>query len=155
MELGVFEVGGQLLGIDVRQIREVVRPLPLTPLPGAPDPFEGLMDLRGAVFPVLDLGRALGLGPIRPEARSRIAVVEADGLVLGLRVAAALDVLAVEAEEAADGDAALPLDASILTAVVRRPSGAPVLVLSLPHVVQNLPGAGGDEAGSREARDRR
>ncbi len=57
--LGCFEVGGRVYALDVTYIREVVRWQRVTPLPKAPVLIEGVIDLRGAVVPVVDLGRAL------------------------------------------------------------------------------------------------
>ena len=58
--LGAFRVGGSLYAIEVAQLREVVKWQAPTPLPLAPRLIEGVIDLRGAVVPVVDLGRALG-----------------------------------------------------------------------------------------------
>ena len=94
--LGCFEVGGHTYAIDVAQVREVVRWQSVTPLPNAPALIEGVIDLRGAVVPVVDLGRALGGAPVAPGLRTRIAVTEVDGLVMGLAVDAAVEVLSVD-----------------------------------------------------------
>ena len=68
----------------------------VTPLPNAPALIEGVIDLRGAVVPVVDLGRALGGAAVAPGRRTRIAVTEVDGLVMGLAVDAAVEVLSVD-----------------------------------------------------------
>ena len=94
--LGCFEVGGHTYAIDVSQVREVVRWQSVTPLPNAPSLIEGVIDLRGAVVPVVDLGRALGGASVAPGPRTRIAVTEVDGLVMGLAVDAAVEVLSVD-----------------------------------------------------------
>jgi purine-binding chemotaxis protein CheW len=139
VELACFEVRGQLFGIDVQQIREIVRSQVVTPLPQAPGLIEGVIDLRGAIVPVVDLGRALCGQPIEDGRRARIAIVEVEGLVFGLRVDAAADVMAVSA---ADVDAPPPLVAQAgydaVRAVVRREGAAPALVLSLEHLLESV-----------------
>lgn len=66
IELVVLTVGAERYGVDVRLIREV-RPLAgLAPVPGTPDHWVGLVNLRGSLCPVLSLGRYLrpaGAGP--------------------------------------------------------------------------------------------
>jgi purine-binding chemotaxis protein CheW len=137
--LGCFEVGGRPVGIDVAQLREVVRFQPATPLPGAPAQIEGVIELRGAFVPVVDLGRLLGGEPLRPGPRSRIAVAEIDGLAIGLAVDAALEILAVDAEALGDLPALVAHAGCEATrAVVRRPGAAPIAILSLEHVVEAL-----------------
>lgn len=138
IELACFEVHGQLFGIDVQQIREIVRSQTVTPLPRAPGLIEGVVDLRGTIIPVVDAGRALGDRPSAEGPRARIAIVEVDGLVFGLRVDGAADVIAVAAGDVGEPP---PLVAhagyDAVRAVVRR-EGKPTLVLSLEHLLERV-----------------
>jgi purine-binding chemotaxis protein CheW len=139
VELACLEVHGQFYGVDVQQVREIVRSQAATPLPQAPGLIEGVIDLRGAIIPVVDLGRALGNRPSREGPRARIAIVEVDGLVFGLRVDAAADVIAVDAGEVGEPP---PLVAQAgyeaVRAVVRRAGDHPTLVLSLEHLLERI-----------------
>lgn len=137
--LGCFEVGGHTYAIDVAQVREVVRWQPVTPLPNAPALIEGVIDLRGAVVPVVDLGRALGGAPVAPGQRARIAVTEVDGLVMGLAVDAAIEVLSVDVSDLDDPPTlATQTGYDVTRAVVRRAGAEPILVLSLEHVLEGV-----------------
>ncbi len=137
INLACFEVGGRVYALDVAQVREIVRWQEITPLPRAPELIEGVVDLRGAVVPVLDLGRALGGEPGEVTNRSRVVVLESDGLVLGLGVEAAVDVLSVDAIALEDPPAlAVQAGYDTVRAVVRRESGPPVMVLSLEHILE-------------------
>jgi len=73
--LGCFRVGDVHVALDVTQVREVVRWQPVTPLPHAPALIEGVVDLRGVVVPVVDLGRVLSGRPVEPGGTARIALV--------------------------------------------------------------------------------
>ena len=139
VDLACFETRGRLYGIDVLQIREIVRCQEVTPLPRAPELIEGVIDLRGVVIPVIDLGHALCNEPAAQGPGCRIAVLEVDGMVFGLRVDAAVDVISVEARDV-DGPPALATQAGYETvrAVVRRADAAPVLVLSLEHLLESV-----------------
>jgi purine-binding chemotaxis protein CheW len=137
--LGCFEVGGRVYALDVTYLREVVRWQPVTPLPKAPLLIEGVIDLRGAVVPVVDLGRALGGEPAKTGSRSRIVIAEVEGLVLGLAVDAAIEVLPVNAA-AMEDPPGLATQAGYDTtrAVVRRADSDPILVLSLDHLLESI-----------------
>lgn len=139
LELACFEVHGQAYGLDVQHIREIVRAQTVTPLPRAPGLIEGVIDLRGAIVPVIDAGRALGDRPSADGPRARIAVLELDGLVFGLRVDAAADVVAVAAGDVGEPP---PLVAQAgydaVRAVVRRADRPPTLVLSLEHLLERV-----------------
>jgi purine-binding chemotaxis protein CheW len=137
--LGCFEVHGGTYAIDVTQLREVVRWEPATPLPNAPTLIEGVIDLRGTMVPVVDLGRGLGLGPIAAGPRARICVTETEGLLMGLAVDAAVEVTPVEVERLEEPPAlATHAGYDAARAVVRRPGSDPIVVLSLEHLLERV-----------------
>lgn len=137
--LGCFEVGGRCYAVDVAQIREVVRFVAPTPLPGAPKLIDGVVDLRGSIVPIVDLGRALGVEPVKPSLTARIAVVEVEGMVMGLAVQAALEVLLVDVTSLQNPP---PLAAQagyeVARAIVRRPDGDPLVVLALENLLERV-----------------
>ena len=137
--LGCFEVAGRIYAMDVAQVREVVRWQPVTPLPRAPELIEGVIDLRGHVIPVIDLGRALGVEPVGDDQSSRVAIAEIDGLVVGFVVNAATEVLAVDANVLEDPPAlATQAGYDMTRAVVRRANADPIPVLSLEHILERV-----------------
>jgi purine-binding chemotaxis protein CheW len=135
--LGCFEVGGRLIAIDVANVREVVRWQPVTPLPKSPTLIEGVIDLRGMLVPVVDLGRALNERKVEPSTGTRIVVAETDGLVVGLTVDAAVEVLQVGAACMEDPPSlATHAGYDAARAVVRRPNAEPIVVLSLESLLE-------------------
>ena len=139
VELACFEVHGNIVAIDVLQIREIVRWQDVTPLPRAPALIEGVVDLRGAVIPVVDLGRALGGESVGESNSARIVVLEVDGMVLGLRVEAATVVLSVESSSLEEPPSLVTSAGyEAVRAVVRREKQPPVMVLSLENLVENV-----------------
>jgi purine-binding chemotaxis protein CheW len=139
VNLACFEVGGRVYALDVPQLREIVRWQEITPLPMAPELIEGVIDLRGAVIPVIDLGRALGGDVVNVSTRARIVVLECDGLVFGLCVEAAVEVLSLAASALEDPPAlAVQAGYEAVRAVVRREGSRPVLVLSLENILESV-----------------
>ncbi|HEV7269849.1 chemotaxis protein CheW [Pseudoxanthomonas sp.] len=82
----------QHYALELLKVQEVVRPATLLPLRGAAPHMLGVMNLRGQVVPVIDLGLYLGRRPIESDAATRIVVLEEHGETLGLRVTAVEDV---------------------------------------------------------------
>lgn len=82
----------QHYALELLKVQEVVLPGTLLPLRGGPRHLLGVMNLRGQVVPVLDLGLYLGRAAIVADSATRIAVLEENGEVLGLRVSAVEDV---------------------------------------------------------------
>ncbi|MBL8025988.1 MAG: chemotaxis protein CheW [Fibrobacteres bacterium] len=56
-----FKLGNDLFGIDILLVREINRSLQITPVEGAPEFVTGLLNLRGQIVTVIDLGVRLGL----------------------------------------------------------------------------------------------
>jgi len=137
--LGCFQVGEAVYALDVSHVREVVRWQAITPLPKAPELIEGVIDLRGVIVPVIDLGKVLADRPLVPAPDTRIAIAEVDGLLMGLIVDAAIEVLLVDVSALEDPPAlATQAGYDATRAVVRRPDAAPILVLSLDHVLESV-----------------
>lgn len=139
MSLACFELRGRLFGIDVANVREVVRWQEITPLPLSPPLIEGVVELRNGVVPVLDLGRALGGEPIEPGSDARIALLDLDGMSIGLCVEAATDVLSVHPTAVVDvPELARQAGYEAVKAIVRRHDGEPVMVLSVEQLLESV-----------------
>jgi purine-binding chemotaxis protein CheW len=97
----VFEVEGHRYGVPASAVRELLRAVAVTPLPQAPPGVDGVIDLRGQVFPVLDVRTRFGL-PARPATPSdHLVVVESGGRRIALRVDRAVELVAIKESEAA------------------------------------------------------
>ena len=86
LELISFEIADQEFCIDIRGVREIRGWTPATPVPQTPDYINGVINLRGAVIPVVDLRNRLGLGRTEPSSRHVILVIQDDERVAGLLV---------------------------------------------------------------------
>lgn len=94
-ELVAFRVGEGEFGLDVMSVREIRGWTPATPVPGAPAYVRGVVNLRGAVLPILDLAARFGLPPVEPGARHVTIVARVGGQTIGLLVDAVSDILSV------------------------------------------------------------
>lgn len=92
-QLITFQLGDQILGVDIMAIREIRAWSPATPLPNVPAHVRGVVNLRGVVLPVLDLRHLLGWGRTDPTARHVIIVVRIGEQLQGLIVDAVNDIV--------------------------------------------------------------
>lgn len=95
VELCAFRVGSEDYVVDIRRVREVVPPLPIRPVPRAPEFVEGVVNLRGEVIPVVDVRRRFGLPAAPPTRKTRLLVAHVAGRVLALVVDAVLEVVRI------------------------------------------------------------
>ena len=105
VQLVTFQVGAEEYGLDIRSIAEVVRPLRITVLPRMPEFIEGVVNLRGAIIPVVDLRKRFGLeaasGPAKKVRMliTRGAVRGTGGDLLGLVVDGVREVLHIPRQQ--------------------------------------------------------
>ncbi|PNU20025.1 chemotaxis protein CheW [Geothermobacter hydrogeniphilus] len=86
LQLACFRVGVLHYGLDIMRIREIIRPLKITPIPKSPTFVEGVINLRGAVIPIVDLRRRFDLDIPADDRRTRIIICALGGRVIGLKV---------------------------------------------------------------------
>lgn len=92
-ELIAFRIGEQEFCVDIRAVREIRGWTKATALPQSPAYVRGVINLRGAVLPIVDLSCRLGLGPATPSARHVIIVARIGLRTVGLLVEAVSDIL--------------------------------------------------------------
>lgn len=83
---GTFRLGEEIYGVNVMQIREVLRYTEITPVPGAPFYVLGIINLRGNVVTVIDTRTRFGLQQGEVDNNTRIVIVEVDKQVIGMLV---------------------------------------------------------------------
>ncbi len=85
IKLACLRVGSAFYALDIMGIREIIRPLPILQVPRAPSYVDGVITLRKAVTPIVDLRRRFGLEQ-KDEPRARIVICAVDGRIIGLLV---------------------------------------------------------------------
>lgn len=86
LQVVVFALGEIEFGIDILQVREVERMLPITRVPHVAPYVEGVVNLRGRLVPVVDLRLRLGLPSKPPTKAARIIVAEIGDRYVGMIV---------------------------------------------------------------------
>lgn len=71
-----LSLGKELYALDVLNVREIIRPLEISPVPRAPAEYLGVINLRGKIVPVIDLRIKFGLGFTGRTERTCIVVVQ-------------------------------------------------------------------------------
>src|SRR5580692_4288506 len=94
-ELISFRIGTQEFCVDIMAVREIRGWTSATPIPHSPNYVRGVINLRGAVLPIVDLAARLGFAVSEPTARSVIIVAHIGDRTVGLLVDAVSDILTV------------------------------------------------------------
>jgi purine-binding chemotaxis protein CheW len=97
-EVLIFEIGGRRYGLPASEVRELLRAVAIAPMPPDSGPFEGVIDLRGVVVPVVDLRERLRMAPRAVAPSDHLIILETGKgrRPIALRVDRALDLVALE-----------------------------------------------------------
>ena len=92
-ELIAFRIGNQEFCVSIMSVREIRGWTPATKMPHSPAYMMGVLNLRGAVLPIVDLAARLGMRPAEPTPRHVIIVAQVGRKIVGLLVDAVSDIL--------------------------------------------------------------
>ncbi|MFN4098852.1 MAG: chemotaxis protein CheW [Pararhodobacter sp.] len=98
IEFVSLSAGGQGFCVTITSIREIRRWSQVTALPFADDSVLGVMNLRGAVIPIVDLAARLGLGNTEIGSRNIVVVVAIGRKIMGLLVDSVSEILSVDSQ---------------------------------------------------------
>jgi purine-binding chemotaxis protein CheW len=93
VELATFYVGEALCGMDILKVQEINKLMEMTSVPQAPDYVMGILNLRGQIVTIIDLGKKLGLETTELTESSRNIIVNSKGEYVGLLVTRISDVV--------------------------------------------------------------
>ncbi len=98
IQVVVFRVGGQEFAFNVFHVQRILRYEAPARLPKAPAFLEGVLQVQGAVVPVVDLRKRFELKEAALREETRTVVLDVEGLVVAAVVDAVLEVLRVSAD---------------------------------------------------------
>jgi purine-binding chemotaxis protein CheW len=124
----VFRLEDRQFAVPLTQVREIVPALTHVPLPRAPSVVLGVIDVRGAIVPVLDVRARFGLGERPTDVSDHFILVGARPVAL--RVDRALEILALAPEDISDASV-LARGVGLLRGIARLGTGQLVLIQDL------------------------
>jgi len=95
IRLITFDLADERYGVEVSQVREILRLGQIFPVPGAPDCVVGITNIRGNVVTIIDGRKRFGLSPADYTAHARMVVLEADDEMAAVLVDSVADVIDV------------------------------------------------------------
>jgi purine-binding chemotaxis protein CheW len=94
-----FRLENEIYGVNVMQVKEVLRYSEIAPVPGAPSYVLGIIHLRGTVVTVIDTCQRFGLPSGELTDSTRIMILEVEGHVIGILVDAVSEVVYLRQSE--------------------------------------------------------
>ena len=94
-----FAIGGDQYGVDIMAVREIKGWSEITHLPRQPDYMRGVLNLRGAMVPIIDLRCRFGQGTTETTPLHVVIVVQIGPRMVGLLADRVLDIISFEASQ--------------------------------------------------------
>ncbi len=95
LQFVTFEMEGEEFAVDVLKVQEIIRPVEVTDIPHCLDFLDGLINLRGKIFPVINLRKRFNYPQVEAKSENRVIVVDIDGEVIGLYVDQVSEILRI------------------------------------------------------------
>lgn len=137
LKIVVFRIGGQDYAADIRDVKEVIRPPAITPLPHPTPPLLGVFNLRGHIVTALDGNGVLGLDGTGAEP-ARTVIFHGKGRTVGLLVESASHVLGVD--EASVRPPTQGREVQAARGIIIH-EGRPIVLLDVEFMLGQRPGA--------------
>ena len=106
-QLVTFLLKDEEFGFDIMSVQEIIRLPKMAKVPRTPAYVDGIANLRGVVLPVIDMRTRFGMERAEETDRTRVLVVDIDGVKTGLRVDRVKQVTRVLSSEIAPPPAAI------------------------------------------------
>ena len=94
-----FQLDRETYGVNVKQVREVLRYTDIAPVPGAPKYVLGIINLRGNVVTIIDTRLRFGLDSADVTDNTRIVIIEAETQTVGILVDSVAEVVYLKSSE--------------------------------------------------------
>jgi len=102
-QLVTFQLGEELYGVNIMDVKEIVRVQAIRPIPNAPLYVEGIFNLRSEIIPIINLHKRFHLRKLvtseEDELLSGFVILDIDGMKLGIIIDRISRVVTVEKEE--------------------------------------------------------
>lgn len=105
-QLVTFQLGEELYGVDIMDVKEIVKIQPVRPIPNAPYYVEGIFNLRSEIIPIINLHKRFRIkmvetaeDDIDDEFQGGFIILSIDGLKIGIIIDRIARVIPVKQDE--------------------------------------------------------
>ncbi|MDR0550934.1 MAG: chemotaxis protein CheW [Spirochaetaceae bacterium] len=135
IQLVTFQLSDELYGIDILDVKEIVRVQAVRPIPNAPNYVEGIFNLRSEIIPIINLHKRFAL--LKPSAAqteddallSGFIIIDIDGMKLGIIIDRVSRVVTIEKTDIQPPPQMIAgVGAEYIQGVVRQESGYLILL---------------------------
>ena len=98
-QLVIFKLAGEEFGVDISEVKEIIKMEDITTIPNIEDTIKGVINLRGKIIVVMSLAKKLNLQVKQSDKDTRIIIIEIGDNVVGMIVESVEEVLRVTSDK--------------------------------------------------------
>jgi purine-binding chemotaxis protein CheW len=136
-EFLTFRLGPETYAVDILKVQEIREIDRVTRVPHVPPYLRGVINLRGAIVPIVDLGLMLGFRDALPVEHASAIVLNSEGRLTGLVVNGVSDVVALSEEEIRAAPDLGGRGAGSISGIGVREEGS-ILLLDVAHLLGRI-----------------
>lgn len=134
LEFLCFRVSDEIYGINIMDIKEIIKPREVTEVPRAPAFVSGILSLRGTIIPIIDMRVRLDLAREEPTGKERIVVIKSNNSLSGLLVDEVTQVVQVQLDAVEAAPTVLDgIDRDFISGLCRS-GGQLIIILNLVNI---------------------
>ena len=134
LEFLCFRVSDEIYGINIMDIKEIIKPREVTEVPRGPLFVSGVLSLRGTIIPIIDMRIRLGLARVEPTGKERIIVIKNSNSFSGLLVDEVIQVVQVQLDDVEAAPTVLDgIDRDFISGLGRS-EGKIIIILNLENI---------------------
>ncbi|MFD1929052.1 chemotaxis protein CheW [Sporosarcina siberiensis] len=123
-----FRVEKSKFGINIKHVREIIEPIPVTVIPHSHAFVEGIIQLRGDVIPVIDFKKVIGVPGESADSEAKYIISEFNGITVALDVTAVTQIERINYSEIEAASDMYEGSTVPVTGVIKRDDGMILLV---------------------------
>jgi len=133
----VFTLGGEKYGVEVEQVLSIEKSMDITRVPNTESYVKGIMNLRGVIYPVIDLQSRFRIGESKVTSDTRLCIVQVEDLKVALIVDSAEDVITIDGDKLESApDLVGGVQAEYINGIAKVESGL-LILLNLDKVLRH------------------
>ncbi len=134
LEFLCFRIYDEIYGINIMEIKEIIKPREVTEVPRAPVFVSGILSLRGVIIPIIDMRVRLNLARNELSGKERVVVIKNNNSFSGLLVDEVIQVVKVQLDAVESAPAFLGgIDRDFISGLGRS-DGRLIIILNLENV---------------------
>ena len=136
-QLVTFQLGDEIYGVDIMDVKEIVKIQDVRPIPNAPYYVEGIINLRGEIIPIIDLHKRFRLKSLKdedidPDIEGGFIILSIENNKIGIIIDRVARVVSVTADDIKDPPQMFSgIGSEYIQGVIRADNGTYLIMLDI------------------------